>query len=296
MTDEEMVAYLARCQLDPAMPRAVDRDAAARVRPAPARRPHASRTRSARSSARSTASGSPRSASASDAVWIPYIRPGLRALEARRGGRRRRSPRRRFVLLAKHGLVTWGDTRRGVVRGDARGDQPGGGVRRGATAAARPSAAPRRPPLDAERRDELLAAVLPALRGAVSVDGPRILQVDTSPAVLEFVCGEGVARALAGRRRVPRPSRAHEAPAASGSSSIPSADDADALRERLVEGVRAFQERERAYFERYRGADDRLRDPSPRVVLVAGSRARLGRAHAEGGAALRAISITARSP
>src|SRR6266536_1604718 len=36
---------------------------------------------------------------------------------------------------------------------------------------------------------DLLADVLPVLRGAVSVDGPRILQVDTSPEALEFACG-----------------------------------------------------------------------------------------------------------
>ena len=40
MSDEEMVAYLARCQLDPAMPRCLDRDAAARVRPGAARPSH----------------------------------------------------------------------------------------------------------------------------------------------------------------------------------------------------------------------------------------------------------------
>ena len=41
MSDEDMVAYLARCQLDPRDAARVDRDAAARVRPGAARAPHA---------------------------------------------------------------------------------------------------------------------------------------------------------------------------------------------------------------------------------------------------------------
>ena len=44
-------------------------------------------------------------------------------------------------------------------------------------------------PASEPARTELLAAVLPALRGAVSVDGPRILRVDASAEAIEFACG-----------------------------------------------------------------------------------------------------------
>ena len=50
----------------------------------------------------------------------------------------------------------------------------------------------------------------------------------------------------------------------------PENDDAATLRERLVSEVHAFQERERAYFERYRAPGDAMLDPSARVVLIEG--------------------------
>ena len=90
MSDEDMVAYLARCQLDPADAALLDRDAAARVRPGAARPPHASgRDQRPRRHA-PTASGSSRECFGDEAAWIPYIRPGFTLVQAgRRGGARR---------------------------------------------------------------------------------------------------------------------------------------------------------------------------------------------------------------
>ena len=44
-----------------------------------------------------------------EAVWISYIRPGF-TLSKQVGEAVRNNPDAKFVLLAKHGLVTWGDT------------------------------------------------------------------------------------------------------------------------------------------------------------------------------------------
>ena len=103
-------------------------------------------------------------------------------------------------------------------------------------------------------REALLVEVLPVLRGAVSLDGPRVLQVDTSPPAVEFVCGSesgelsqiGAACPdhLVHTRRTPV---WVEFDAAS--------EDAAALRARVVERVREWQERERAYFDRYSDGD-----------------------------------------
>ena len=112
MSDEEMVAYLARCQLDPAMPRALDRDAAARVRPGAARRTTPTRTGSTCSRAPPTASGSCASASATAPRGSPTSAPASRSpsrsarrsranpdLEAR--GARQARPRRRGATRAE---------------------------------------------------------------------------------------------------------------------------------------------------------------------------------------------------
>ena len=76
MSDEDMVAYLARCQLDP-------RCRARRSRRCctPSSRPRTSTTRirtgSTCSPAPPTASGWSRECFGDEAAWIPYIRPGF---------------------------------------------------------------------------------------------------------------------------------------------------------------------------------------------------------------------------
>ena len=155
-----------------------------------------------------------------------------------------------------------------VLRGDPRGCESRGSLHRGA-AEPHPDRGTGDPGLDAARRDELLAAVLPALRGAVSSDGPRILQLDTSPAVVDFVRSDGAA-ALSQIGAACPDHLVHTKRRALWVDFDAEVDDAEALRVRLVEGVRAFQSREHAYFEQNRTPEDRLLDPSPRVVLVQG--------------------------
>jgi rhamnulose-1-phosphate aldolase/alcohol dehydrogenase len=172
------------------------------------------------------------------------------------------------VLLAKHGLVTWGATatecyaatlelinRAAAFVWDRSLDAAFGG--------------PLRAQNGDERRIALLAEVLPALRGALGVDGPRVLQVDLSPPVLEFVCGRD-ARELSQVGAACPDHLVHTKRRPAWIEFDPDRDDAAVLRERLVEQVHAFQAREQEYFERYRGEADKLLDPSPRVVLIEG--------------------------
>ena len=177
MTDQEMVSYLARCQLDPSMPRPSIETLLHAFVPAPARRPHASgRDRSDRRQCRRRAPGARVLRRRRGLDSLPASR--VRALQARRAGRRRASrgdgrPARqaRPRDVGRHG--------RGVLRGHARRDQPRRGVRRGARARQpRHSRAQRSSRWTRPPREALLADVLPALRGAVSASGPRILQVD----------------------------------------------------------------------------------------------------------------------
>ena len=182
MTDEEMVAYLGALPARPEDAARVDRDAAARVRPAPARRPHApglDRRDRRRRRRRAARRGVLRRRRDLDPVHPPRASRS-RSSSARRS---REQPEAKLVLLAKHGLVTWGDTAEASYEATLDAvNRAAAFVERAAQrdAAAAAAAARRSTP---EERDELLAAVLPLLRGAVSVDGPRILQVDTSPAV-----------------------------------------------------------------------------------------------------------------
>ena len=95
MTDEEMVAYLARCQLDPSMPRPSIETLLHAFVP----HPHVDHTHpdtiGAIVGARRRRAAGARSASAPTRSGFPYIRPGFALSKLVARGRRRRIPRRR---------------------------------------------------------------------------------------------------------------------------------------------------------------------------------------------------------
>jgi rhamnulose-1-phosphate aldolase/alcohol dehydrogenase len=266
MSDEQMVAYLARCQLDPVMPRPSIETLLHAFTPAP----HVDHTHPDAIGAIVGAVDGERLAAecfGSDAVWIPYIRPGF-ALSKLVADALLANPSAKLVLLAKHGLVTWGESAEESYASTLDA------INRAAAflasrATGEPFGGAAREPLAAEQREELLARVLPGLRGALCVDGPRVLQIDSSPAVLEFVCGSD-SQELSQVGAACPDHLVHTKRRPAWVDFDPAADDAAALRERLIEAAHAFQERELAYFEAHRGEGDKLADPSPRVIAVAG--------------------------
>jgi rhamnulose-1-phosphate aldolase/alcohol dehydrogenase len=266
MSDEDMVAYLARCQLDPAMPRPSIETLLHAFSPAP----HVDHTHPDAIGVIVGAVDGERLAEecfGSQAVWIPYIRPGF-ALSKQVADAVAANPAVKIVLLAKHGLVTWGDTAAESYAATLDA------INRAAAFVAERSSAPAfggpaRTPLPEGERLDLLAEVLPALRGAVSVDGPRVLQLDLSPAALEFVSGRD-SRELSQVGAACPDHLVHTRRRPAWVAFDPEHEDTAVLRERLIEEAHAFQEREREYFERYRGESDVLADPSPRIVAIEG--------------------------
>ncbi|MBV9281373.1 MAG: class II aldolase/adducin family protein, partial [Chloroflexi bacterium] len=187
MSDEEMVAYLARCQLEPSMPRSSIETLLHAFIPYP----HVDHTHADATNMIACAEDGERLARecfGDEAIWIPYIRPGF-TLSRQVGEAVTRNPRATLALFAKHGLVTWGDTgeesyTRTIEAINAAADfvaRRGGGEH--------PFGGRRLSPPAPEQREDLFAAILPTLRGAVSKLNPKVLLVDTSPDVMEFVCG-----------------------------------------------------------------------------------------------------------
>ena len=108
MSDEEMVAYLSRCQLDPAMPRSSIETLLHAFVPHPCvDHTHADATNMI--CAAENGEELARECFGEEAVWIPYIRPGF-TLSKQVGEAVSNNPGAKLVLLAKHGLVTWGDS------------------------------------------------------------------------------------------------------------------------------------------------------------------------------------------
>jgi rhamnulose-1-phosphate aldolase/alcohol dehydrogenase len=189
LDDASMVAYLSRCAVRPDQPRPsietllhafipathVDHthpDAIIALTAAPAGRELAEKT------------------FGSEAVWLPYERPGF-AMSKRIAELLNEAPTARAVLLEKHGLVTWGETSEESYRNTLEF------VRRAAEAVAEAGAGrcglggEKFGPLDDSAADEILVSALPELRGALLADSDGvILEVDRSPEAVAFVSSE----------------------------------------------------------------------------------------------------------
>ena len=267
MSDEDMVAHLARCQTDPAAPRASIETLLHAFVPAD----HVHHTHpDAINVLAGTKDGERlvRECFGHEAAWIPYIRPGF-TLARQVGEAVRTNPALRLVVLAKHGLVVWGGTAEEAYRrtlhainraADFVNARTAGDARFGGAAGAGAIE-------DEDERSALLREVLPALRGAVSSERPKVLVVDASARVLEFVgsrdapelttVGAACPDHLVHTKRVPL-----------WIPFDPATEDAATLRERVRERAAAYRDEYRAYVERHADATTRPADPDARVVLI----------------------------
>jgi rhamnulose-1-phosphate aldolase/alcohol dehydrogenase len=266
MSDEDMVAHLARCQTDPAAPRASIETLLHAFVPAD----HVHHTHpDAINVLAGTRDGErlARECFGAGAAWIPYIRPGF-TLAKQVGEAVRADPALELVVLAKHGLVVWGDTAEEAYRrtleainraADFVNARTNGTARFGGAAAGGV--------VDEDDRAALLREVLPALRGAVSSERPKVLVVDTSPRVLEFVSSRDAPDLVTVGAACPD-HLVHTKRTPLFVPFDPETEDAATLVERVRERAAAYRDDYRAYVERH--ADDATEpaDPDARVVLI----------------------------
>jgi rhamnulose-1-phosphate aldolase/alcohol dehydrogenase len=117
-----------------------------------------------------------------EAIWIPYRRPGF-ALARQCALALRERPQAQAILLAKHGLITWGETSEACYRRTLDVVARAEAFLRGRAAA--PSVAVAGEPSAAARR-AFLVEVLPWLRGRLAAAGRVVLSVDESPTARRF--------------------------------------------------------------------------------------------------------------
>jgi rhamnulose-1-phosphate aldolase/alcohol dehydrogenase len=198
------------------------------------------------------------------AVWIAYERPGF-ALGQKIALALRERPDATCVLMAKHGLVTWG------ASGEECYASTIDTIGRAAEALAE-GADRRRVFFSARDEPEavnsnVVTAALPALRGAVSSRRSMVLRLDTSEAARAFVNRPDLEQ-LAGAGPACPDHLVHTKPwplvlpagAAQGS--------AEMLQTCFREGVAEFEARYTAYFARHAVVGLAMRGPAPRVVLI----------------------------
>ena len=122
-----------------------------------------------------------------DVIWTPWQRPGF-DLGLVLKSICEKHPKARGVVLGQHGLINWADDDKACyeltldlieraarfIEARDKGDKTFGG--------------PRCAPMPAEKRDELLADILPWLRGKISAERRFIGTVQTDDTILRFVC------------------------------------------------------------------------------------------------------------
>ena len=207
-------------------------------------------------------------------VWVDYLRPGF-ALSKQIGlavhtsfyAGDAPSPGPHLVVMGKHGLVTWGDDSRQCYANTIRVIQDAEDfIARRRTGPIFPGVDI--PALDAARRRQILAEILPRLRGLLSQQQPAILQMDDSPAVLAFVGSQDAATLSQVGAACPdhlvhtkrQPLFVDWSPA----------DGIEILVEKLAAGVSAFIADYTAYFQEHSRVGDQMHDPGPRVILIPG--------------------------
>jgi rhamnulose-1-phosphate aldolase/alcohol dehydrogenase len=200
--------------------------------------------------------------------WLPWQRPGFDLglkLEAMATGQ----PALKGIVLAGHGLFTWGDTAKECYQETLRIIQKAAD-HLAATGKPEPFGKPVVKPLDEAGKAAFLAEIVPALRGKLSKSVHKVMHFTDAPEVMEFVDA----------------TRAEEL-AAIGTSCPdhflrtkiwplflpfdPAKEKVDAVAGRLdslLEGYRKWYE---AYYERCRRpSSPAMRDPYPVIVLVPG--------------------------
>ncbi|HVO54005.1 MAG TPA: bifunctional rhamnulose-1-phosphate aldolase/short-chain dehydrogenase [Solirubrobacterales bacterium] len=268
MSDEQMVAYLARCQLLPEMPRAsIETLLHAFVPAAHVDHTHAD----AINWIACCENGEELAAECfgESVIWIPYQRPGF-SLARLVGLRLREQPEARLVILAKHGLVTWGESSDECAAATAEAIARAQEFVAERTAGVPAFGGSVITPLGERARRELLAEALPVLRGLASAELPRVLQVDASEPVLQFVCGRDAATLTAVGAACPD-HLVHTRRLPLWIEFDPEREGPEQLLPRLAEKFAAYRRELGEYVERF-GGDPAAptADTTPRVVLVQG--------------------------
>lgn len=266
MTDEEMVAYLERTLFEPGRPRQSIETLLHAFVP----HPHVDHTHP--DSIISLACA-PDGEAAARAVYgnrmafVPYIRPGF-TLSKWIGQKVRENPAIELVVMGKHGLVTWGpDAKTSYDRTIDILQEAEDYIaerRRGKRVFGSLNVAG----LSVEERADVLAEVLPVIRGAVSKRRAAILQTDAEMDVIDYVGSERTAEVSQAGAACPdhlvhvkrKPLFVQWTPA----------EGTDVLKQKVVDGIAAYEQDYVGYFEENKETGDELRDAAPRVILIPG--------------------------
>jgi rhamnulose-1-phosphate aldolase/alcohol dehydrogenase len=200
--------------------------------------------------------------------WLPWQRPGF-DLGLRLEAAARANPSWRGIVLAGHGLFTWGDTAAECYRGTLRVIQKAADF---LDSRGRPE--PFGPPVATSLADAdkaaFLAELVPVLRGRLSAGARKVMHFSDAPAVMELVNAARAAELAAVGTSCPD----HFLRTKIWPLFVPfdpASEKAFEVIGRIDGLLQAYRERYEAYYERCRRPDSPpMRDPYPVILLVPG--------------------------
>ncbi|MCM3748629.1 bifunctional aldolase/short-chain dehydrogenase [Paenibacillus pasadenensis] len=267
MSDEDMVAYLANCMIDSRHPRASIETLLHAFLPfkhVDHTHPDAIISLCCADNGRDLA----RDIFGDRFVWVPYIRPGFSLSKMIADGVRA-NPNAELVLMEKHGLVTWGETQEECYAQTIRIIKEAEAFIEARVDEAKLFGGLKHAPLPAEERRRIAAAVMPLIRGAVSDEKRMVLTFDDGDDILAFAGGADAPQLSQVGAACPD-HLVHTKVVPLLVDWTPDASDTDGLKTRLQEGIEAYKENYKAYFERNRNEGDTRFEAAPRVILIPG--------------------------
>jgi rhamnose utilization protein RhaD (predicted bifunctional aldolase and dehydrogenase)/NAD(P)-dependent dehydrogenase (short-subunit alcohol dehydrogenase family) len=292
MTDEEMVAYLAKCLLDPASPRPSIETLLHAFLPFRAvLHTHADAILAITNTV--GRESTVRECFGDNLILVPYKLPGF-ALSKMVGEYFKRQPKAEGLILLNHGLITWGETPEEAYNKHielvtkAENFVSAKALRVMPEVKAQPLVSEFKEPVDllnmpevggiagkalsemlfAGARRDLAAKLAPVLRGLIGRENRMVLEFDDSTAVLEFLAREDAARCsqvgpatpdhLLYTKRFPL------------FLDLNLEADFETLVATVKQKVADYVANYKAYFERHTSQGLKMLDPQPRLILVPG--------------------------
>lgn len=201
-------------------------------------------------------------------VWVPYVRPGFTLSKMIAEGVKN-NPNAELVLMEKHGLVTWGETSEEaysqtiniinkaesyIQNKQKQTEAFGGQVYESLTE---------------EERQNVLAAVMPVIRGAVSDEKKMILTYDDAENVLQFVNSRNAGTLSQVGAACPD-HLVHTKMKPLYIDWDPQNGTMEELIEKVKAGAEQFKAEYKEYFERNKNEGDVMFEAAPRVTLIPG--------------------------
>ncbi len=201
--------------------------------------------------------------------WMPWMRPGYelgRRLKAYNAAH----PGLRGIVLGGHGLFSWGETSKACYENTvdliARAQSWLASERQARQAVAFGGSATQS--LADDERDAVLARVLPVIRGVAAAEKPKLLHVNSSAEVMEFVNSRDLAPLAALGTSCPDHFLRTKIRPLVIAEEVWRLEGA-ALKARLDQLLAAYRADYAAYYQRCQRANSpALRDPNPVVLLL----------------------------